>query len=296
MKKTFKIAIASVLILLAGTAGVLYYFLNVKEYDVADEKVEKITKAEYKVDLPDLDSLLEGEEGSDADRDFAGGESEDADSQGAGGESPDAVAASGDSTSTSATDAATGSDESNSDSKVAAGTGSSSNTDKKVSSSEKGSESGKSSSKSTEGKKKDGTSKDEVKNEDNNHEGTKEESKPVITAEMIKSAYRPSFANLEAQANANIDALVNAAYSEYNAKKQNGESVSYSYFYRKYTSAGKALEANTDATFNYLYGALVNDLQERGFSSSEASEFKTQYENAKSARESALIDKAKSAL
>lgn len=293
MKKSFKIAIATVLILLAGTAGVLYYFLNVKEYDVADEKVEKITKTEYKVDLPDLDSLLEGEESSDADLDAAGGESGDADSDAVGGESTDAATATGDSASTGDTAAATGSDESSIDTKVAAGTSSSSKT---VSSSEKGSESGKPSSKSTEGKKKDGSSKEEEKNEDNNNEGTKEESKPVITAEMIKSAYRPSFANLEAQANANIDALVSAAYSEYNAKKQSGESVSYSYFYRKYTSAGKALEANTDATFNYLYGALVNDLEARGFSSSEASEFKTQYENAKSARESALIDKAKSAL
>jgi hypothetical protein len=296
MKKSFKIAIATVLILLAGTAGVLYYFLNVKEYDVADEKVEKITKAEYKVDLPDLDSLLEGEEGSDTNSDAADGESEDADSQGAGGESTDAVAASRDSAGTSDTATATGSNEASSDTKVAAGTSSSSNTDKKVSSSEKGSESGKSSSKSTEGKKNDGTSMVEEKKEENNNEETKEESKPVITAEMIKSAYRPSFANLESQANANIDALVSAAYSEYNAKKQSGESVSYSYFYRKYTSAGKALEENTDASFNYLYGALVNDLESRGFSSSEASEFKTQYENAKSARESALIDKAKSAL
>jgi hypothetical protein len=296
MKKTFKIAIATVLILLAGTAGVLYYFLNVKEYDVADEKVEKITKAEYKLDLPNLDSLLEGEESSDADTDAAGGESGDTDTQAAGGGSTDAAAASGNSAGTSDTATATGSNEASSDTKVAAGTDSSSHTDKKVSSSEKGSESGKSSSKSNEGKKKDGTSKEEAKNEDNNNERTKEESKPVLTAEMIKSAYRPSFANLEAQANANIDALVSAAYSEYNAKKQSGESVSYSYFYRKYTSAGKALEANTDATFNYLYGALVNDLETRGFSSSEASEFKTQYENAKSARESALIDKAKSAL
>lgn len=296
MKKSFKIAIATVLILLACTAGVLYYFLNVKEYDVADEKVEKITKAEYKVDLPDLDSLLEGGESSDADTDAADGESRDTDTQTAGGESTDAAAASGDSAGTTTTATATGSNATSSDAKVTPGTGSSSNTDKKVSSSEKGSESGKSSSKSTEEKKNDGTSKDEVKNEGNNHEDTKEESKPVTTAEMIKSAYRPSFANLEAQANANIDALVSAAYSEYNAKKQSGESVSYSYFYRKYTSAGKALEANTDATFNYLYGALVNDLEARGFSSSEASEFKTQYENAKSARESALIDKARSAL
>lgn len=296
MKKSFKIAIATVLILLAGTAGVLYYFLNVKEYDVADEKVEKITKAEYKVDLPDLDSLLEGKDGGDTDSVVASGESGDTDSQGSGVESTDAADASGDSAGTSNTATATGSNEASSDTKVAVGTGSSSNTDRKVSSSEKGSESGKSSSQLTEGKKKDGTSKEEAKNEDNINEGTKEESKPAITAEMIKSAYRPSFANLEAQANANIDALVNAAYSEYNAKKQSGESVSYSYFYRKYTSAGKALEANTDASFNYLYGALVNDLEARGFSSSEASEFKTQYENAKSARESALIDKAKSAL
>ena len=62
MKKSLKFAIIPVLILLAGTAGALYYFLNVKEYDVADEKVEKITRTEYKVGLPDLDSLGDGTE------------------------------------------------------------------------------------------------------------------------------------------------------------------------------------------------------------------------------------------
>ncbi|MBT2661587.1 hypothetical protein [Bacillus sp. ISL-45] len=284
MKKSFKIAIATVLILLAGTAGVLYYFLNVKEYDVADEKVEEITKTEYKVALPDLDSLVEGTEEGEGD----GAENSDGDSGDTAADGSKAASAGtvNDSNSEAASsDTGSGNE---------AGTSSASNTD----ASKKDTESKKTSTKVTEGKKKDESAgKEEKADEDAaEEEKTVEKKKPEVTAEMIKAAYRPSFEELQAQANAKIDALVNTAFSEYSAKKESGESISFTYFYRKYTSAGKELEASTDKTFNYIYDSLVSDLTARGFSSSEANEFKTQYENAKAARENALIDKAKSAI
>lgn len=284
MKKTLKMAIFTVLVLLVGGAGVLYYYLNVKEYDVADAKVEEITKKDYQIDLPDLDGAVTAEDGSSEDHtdSNAATADHDADSDDTGkGESAESAKEDTKVASTTA-----GAD-SKGDGTVASGHDSSTDTaSKKTSTKSDRSKSSASTPSSNNGA--------DMKNDGNSDRNSN--NKPVITAENIKAAYRPAFESLQSQANAKIDALVNTAYSEYQSKKQSGESVSITYFFQKYTSAGKELESNTDETFNYIYGALVNDLENRGFSSSEANEFKTQYENAKSARESALISKAKSAL
>ncbi|MEH7443996.1 hypothetical protein V7201_16910 [Bacillus sp. JJ1122] len=284
MRKTFKMAIFTVLLLLVGGAGVLYYYMNVKEYDVADEKVEEITKKDYQIDLPDLDGAVTGEDGSSEDHTDSNAATADHD------------AGSNDLDKGEATEGA------KEDTKVARTTaGADSKGDGTAESSHDSSTdaaSKKTSTKSDRSKSSAGTpsSKNGSDKKDDGNSGHNSNNKPVITADTIKAAYRPAFESLQSQANAKIDALVNTAYNEYQSKKQSGESVSITYFFQKYTSAGKELESNTDETFNYIYGALVNDLQDRGFSSSEANEFKTQYENAKSARESALISKAKSAL
>lgn len=230
MKKAFKIILTVAIVLLLGIGATVYYYLQVKEYDVADEKVEEITKSDYQIELPGIE-----DDGAVA-------------SESADGDGNAAVEAS----------------ETTTDS------GSS---DKKVSSNSSApAEDGKSSS---------------------NKDNTK---KTAITIESIKAAYRPVFESLESQANAKIDGLVSAAYGEYKAKKESGESVSFTYFYRKYTAAGQELESNTDETFHYVYNALEKDLKKHGLNASEATEFKTQYENAKKARQNALIEKAKSAL
>jgi ABC-type cobalt transport system substrate-binding protein len=117
-----------------------------------------------------------------------------------------------------------------------------------------------------------------------------------LTVATIKDTYRPVFESLEAQANAKIDSLVSRAIGEYRSKKDSGESISFGYFYQKYTSAGRALEGKTDETFNFIYSSLQSDLRKYGYSPNHAQEFKEQYENAKSARESALLNKAKEAL
>ncbi|WP_423408394.1 hypothetical protein AABM38_22570 [Heyndrickxia sp. MSNUG] len=284
MKKTLKMAIFTVLVLLVGGAGVLYYYLNVKEYDVADKKVEEITKKDYQIDLPDLDGAVTGEDGSSevhTDRNAATADPDtDSDEPGKG------ESAEGAKEDTKVADT-TGDAESKGDAAVASGHGSSTEAASK-----------KTSTKSDRSKSSAGTqsSNNGSENKEDGNPDRNTYNKPVITAETIKAAYRPAFESLQSQANAKVDALVNTAFSEYQSKKQSGESVSITYFFQKYTSAGKEIESNTDETFNYIYGALVNDLENRGFSSSEANEFKTQYENAKSARESALISKAKSAL
>lgn len=284
MRKTFKMAIFTVLLLLVGGAGVLYYYMNVKEYDVADEKVEGITKKDYQIDLPDLDGAVTAEDGGSEDHTDSNAATADHDAD--GDDTGKGESAEGAKEETKVADT-TGDTESKGDAAVASGNDSSTDAaSKKTSTKSDGSKSSAGTPSSSNGsdKKEDGN----LERNSNN--------KPVMTAETIKAAYRPAFESLQSQANAKVDALVNTAYSEYQSKKQSGESVSITYFFQKYTSAGKELENNTDETFNYIYGALVNDLENRGFSSSEANEFKTQYENAKSARESALISKAKSAL
>lgn len=123
-----------------------------------------------------------------------------------------------------------------------------------------------------------------------------QESEPEVTVASIKDEYRSVFGSLESQANEKINALVSRAIDEYQQKKSSGENISFSYFYQKYSSAGQQLESKTDEAFTYIYKALQEDLKDNGFSPTHAKDFKEQYENAKSARESALLNKAKEAL
>ncbi|MDE3840211.1 hypothetical protein C0966_12725 [Bacillus methanolicus] len=116
-----------------------------------------------------------------------------------------------------------------------------------------------------------------------------------VTVASIKQKYRPSFEYLQIQANNKIDSLVAQAYTEYQEKKKNGESISFPYFYQKYSSASRVLEKNTDAAFNTILNALQNELKKNGFSASHANSFKEEYESTKKAREADLINKAKEA-
>jgi hypothetical protein len=121
------------------------------------------------------------------------------------------------------------------------------------------------------------------------------ESKPKkkdITVASIKTKYEPTFVDLESQANSKIDSLIGRAFTEFQEKKANGESVSFGYFYQKYNSAAKELEKRTDAAFEIVYDALEGELKKHGFSPSHAKEFKEAYDTAKSERRSALLKKA----
>ncbi|MFK9091653.1 hypothetical protein [Bacillus salipaludis] len=133
-----------------------------------------------------------------------------------------------------------------------------------------------------------GTSAQQSNNQTNST--TSENSKP--SAASIINRYEPSFRDLESQADGKLNSLLSYAMNEYQTKKANKEDISYFYFYSKYTSAAKTLESSTDATFNYIYNALVNELQQAGFSSSEAKPIKDHYTSLKKQRRSALMNKA----
>jgi hypothetical protein len=238
MKKVWKYLLISLLVLILGAGGTIYYFLNIKTYETADKEIEKITESEYEIDLPDIEEPV-APIGDDSNT-----------------ESNDDTS---DSNTNTNTDTNTGNTTGNGTS-----TGSSDN-----------------------------------KNDTNtggNTDNNTSPSKPEVTVAVIKDTYRPVFESLESQANAKIDGLVNRAIGEYQQKKNSGESISYAYFFQKYTSAGNDLESKTDEAFNYVYSALQDSLKKHGYSPNHAKEFKEQYENAKSARESALLNKAKEAL
>ncbi|MEW8969223.1 MAG: hypothetical protein AB2411_01290 [Mesobacillus sp.] len=261
--KKWKIVLAVISVMLLAGAGTLYYLLEVKTYETQDEVVEDVVAEEYDIALPgeesSEDSVAE-ESGDD------GAANNSADENAAGSateESESAEDVSGETTEASAT-GSTASSKTTTGSKSQPAT----STDKKVSS-----QTGATESSSNQGS-----------------------SKPKPTAEQIAAKYEPSFRELEAQANGKIDALVGHAIGEYVAKKQNGEEVSYFYFYSKYNTAGKILERNTDGAFNYVYKALVKELKDNGYNSSAAQQYKTAYETAKKQRRAALMNKAKAAL
>ncbi|RAK20355.1 hypothetical protein B0I26_1046 [Anoxybacillus vitaminiphilus] len=126
----------------------------------------------------------------------------------------------------------------------------------------------------------------------NTNKQTNHQNKTEVTAASIVEKYRPSFTNLQQQANAKIDALVAHAFAEYQAKKADNEEISLSFFYSKYNTAAKELESKTDAAFETIYHALEAELKKHGFSTSYAKEFRDAYEQEKKARRNALLKKA----
>jgi len=113
-----------------------------------------------------------------------------------------------------------------------------------------------------------------------------------VTVATIKDKYTPALSSLEVQANSRINALVGRAVQEYQEKKENGESVNYAYFYNKYTAAAAELEGRTDKVFKQVVGIIEKELVTNGYSKSHAQTFVDEYEAAKEARKSALINKA----
>jgi hypothetical protein len=121
---------------------------------------------------------------------------------------------------------------------------------------------------------------------------------PIVkpTAAMIIEKYQPSFSALESQANDKIETLLTYAFGEYKTKKANGEEISYFYLYNKYNSAANKLESSTDASFDYIYSALVTELEKSNYDKSEAQYIKEHYMNIKKERRAALLNKARNHL
>jgi hypothetical protein len=256
MKKVWKYILSFLLVVMLATAGTIYYFLNVKTYDIADEEIEEIVESDFDIILPGkVDSIQPTNDEQRNSKDSNGN--------------------------TKSTETNSGSE----------------NSDTIEESSNSIEETGEKSSDSTD-KTPTEESVNNANSKPNNNNHPNKNATPVIevTVKQIKDLYRPVFKSLQSQANGKIDSLVSRAIGEYRSQQSEGQSISYSYFYQKYSSAGRELEAKTDDAFNYIYKALENELKENGYSTTHAKDFRDQYEVSKKERESLLLAKAREAL
>ena len=276
MKKHWKKILAACVALFLIVGGYLIYLFQFKEYDIADSEVTEITRETYKIDLPDGSSIELDEEGNIV-------ESSDTNTIPAGSTNNGTSSENGTSNDDSTTGTNTGTAGSNGSSTSNSGN-TSTNGGSTGSSGSTGSTDSTSSGGSANGSNK-GDSSSDGANTGNNSDGG-------VTVASIKQKYEPVMSSLQSQANSRIDALVGRAYSEYQGKKANGESVNYAYFYNKYTSAASELESRTDKVFYSVISVIEKELVANGYGKTHAQSLINEYEAEKEARRNALLDKA----
>lgn len=292
MKKFVKISLIVVGLLIVIGGGTLYYFFEMKDYDVADEEVDKVIEDPYSIEFPEGTPLPEGaqrdkdgliivnkegdfvlEDGSEmtvkewfssSDYQTAVAEAAEFGADMNEGENTDSAVASAGS---NRNDSVVSDNDLDDSEDLDTPSGSSGNSGS--SSSDSGSSSGSSGSSGG---------------------GSGSGSDNVVTVETIKSRYASSFNSLAGQAEGNLGSLISQAKSEYANKKSNGENINYAYFYQKYSSAAESVEAKTDAAFNSLYAALETELTAHGYSASHAESFRTEYESTKKNTRNAIMD------
>ena len=243
--KKWKIILTTIGSLLLIVAGGLYYYIEIREYDVADREVDEIVSSDYVIPLPEDDTVTKPESSVEST-----GEANDEKEE------------------TSTVRIVREENESSEEATTS--------TSKPIN------------KESTESTKRD--------NKREKREEEKQDDDQEVTVISIKEKYRPSFENLQNQANRRVDALIAKAFSEFEEKRKNDESVSYGYFYKKYKDAADTLEFNTDAAFYTILEALETELKENGYSKKNAKSFEDVYNSEKEARESALLTKARDAL
>lgn len=297
MKKHWKKIVLVLGIIFLSVAGYLVYLFQFKEYDVADEQVDEITKENYEVELPDGSKIIvdgdgnvieEGSDGSSVDG------SKDSSSDTAAG--TDGNSTDGSSSSNSEGGASEGG--STGSTSGTAGT-STSNGGTTSGSSDKASGSGSNSGSTTgntgsNGSGSSNSGKGSAGGSGNSGSGNSgsDAGSGKVTVAQIKQKYEPSLADIENQANSRINGLVGRAKSEYDAKKAKGESISYGYFYNKYMSAATELEGRTDTVFYAVLGSMKKELKANGLAESHADSLVSEYEARKEQRKSDLISKA----
>lgn len=280
MKRHWKKILLGLLAVVFIVGGIVLYQFKFKEYDVADEEIEKITDEDYEIELPDGTTIGGDEDGEIEEGSESGGEGASV----AAGDSSDG-GSNGDSSSSEGSETVAGSGQ-------VAGTSTSGAGDASVGGkgSVAGTSGGKGSSSGSAGSAT-GSGSGGGSGAGSAAPGGSSPGGQLSVAE-IKGKYTPSFASLQSQANGRIDSLVGRALGEYNEKKNSGESISYGYFYQKYMGAANSLESQTDATFNKLIGALEGELQRNGYDKSYAQSFRDQYNSEKEARRNSIIKKA----
>ena len=258
-KKYWKQIAIGLSVVFLAIAGYLVYTFEFKDYDTADEEVDKITKDEIEVDLPDDTTITVDEDGEvtteekekdkeeDEEKDEKTTENTSTDTGSTGstnGGGASTVTAANNSTSSSATPA-----------KASASNGSSN-----------------------------GSSNNNTSYNNNNASN----GSGRVTVSQIKNRYDTALVGLEDTANDRLNSLVSRAKTEY----QNDDNVSYARYYNKYTSAAEELENRADAAFYAIVAVMERDLEANGLAASHTKSVINEYENKKKQRKNALLKKA----
>lgn len=109
-----------------------------------------------------------------------------------------------------------------------------------------------------------------------------EQAAAPVSVEAIKGKYTSALEDIEKQAYANLDNLINLAKSEYMEMEANDQKISYPYFYNKYTSAAAKLETRTDKMFNAVMEIMEQDLKANGHPADLVDSMHKEYKNKKS--------------
>lgn len=296
MKKYWKKIVLVLGIIFLSVAGYLVYLFQFKEYDVADEQVDEITKENYEVELPDGSKIIVDGDGNvieEGNGEEAEGDSKDSSTETASGTDGNSSDGSGSSSSEGGSSSAGSSSGTAGTSTSNGGTASGGSDKASGSGSNSGSSTGNTGSNGSGSSNSGSGSAGGSGNSGSGNSGSGGDSgSGKVTVAQIKQKYEPSLADIEGQANSRINGLVGRAKSEYDSKKANGESISYGYFYNKYMSAATELEGRTDTVFYAVLGSMKKELKANGLAESHADSLVSEYEARKEQRKSDLISKA----
>lgn len=103
----------------------------------------------------------------------------------------------------------------------------------------------------------------------------------VTTSASIKQNYEEKFEALETSAIEEVTNLVELAMNDYRSQKDNGENISYFYFFRTYYPKVTALQNDIDTRFEKKYTSLQDELKKHGYSPEKAERFKEEFEGKK---------------
>lgn len=112
-----------------------------------------------------------------------------------------------------------------------------------------------------------------------------------ITVATIKNKYNAAFERLKSQTESRLNSLISEAKTEYTTKKNNGEKISYGYFYRKYMGAATSLEQSTTSAVTAVVKIVEADLKANGYNPEHAQSYVENYEKTKESLRSELMKK-----
>ncbi|TWT03732.1 hypothetical protein [Planomicrobium sp. CPCC 101079] len=111
-------------------------------------------------------------------------------------------------------------------------------------------------------------------------------------ARQLKKQYEAAFEDLEEQSTDRLYKLVSLAKNEYLEKQAAGQSISYPYFYNKYTAAASKLEEQTDQFFYALINQMKQELKANNLPDSTADAYAKEYEKRKDNLRNKLLKEA----